>query len=419
MTHATVVTAGAKTDEHRDRAALGLEHRLRHVAEVLPVRLQGHRPVADDLDPVLVVQVEDAAAHPPRQERERHAREGHGADPERRDDVEPELELRLRGDRDRDAARVRVRRPVRDERAGGAAVALHLEHGLELEPVRRQRAHDCEREREVARAAAVLAATELVDAADRLRVDADPGGEGEAASVDAAHRDAAAAPGEQRVRDVRSRGDRIGRDTERTREHARPTAGDEADRHAVADPVQDLVEAAVAGVDDDRVAVGLARELGGVARPGRTLDADLTCAPELARDRVQPLRRDVRGERIDDERDAHPSILYRMNRLPAVTKPPRAPPWFHEIRKKSRPGTTLCTPIAVNATRRPSTRPTPRSFTALSPNNVWVTFVLAKSPNRTRSGVSAKRTPAAIPAPLARRTIVYCAPSTPPGTVSG
>ena len=67
--------------------------------------------------------------------------------------------------------------------------------------------------------------------------------------------------------------DRIARQAERARQHVRAAAGDEADGRLGVDPVQDLVEAAVAREDVDRLgAAGIAGELGGVTAVLRVSD---------------------------------------------------------------------------------------------------------------------------------------------------
>ena len=57
----------------------------------------------------------------------------------------------------------------------------------------------------------------------------------------------------ERLRNLARSRDRIGRQAERARQHARAAAGQERDRRVALEPVQGLVEAAVAGEDDDRL----------------------------------------------------------------------------------------------------------------------------------------------------------------------
>src|SRR6266545_2448475 len=54
----------AKLGQDGDRSALGLEHRLGHVAEILSVGLKREGRVAAHLDPVEVVAAERVAARP-------------------------------------------------------------------------------------------------------------------------------------------------------------------------------------------------------------------------------------------------------------------------------------------------------------------------------------------------------------------
>src|SRR4051812_10824271 len=84
-----------RSDEHGQRLALGLELGALDVTEVLAVRLERQRPVADDLDPVEVVRVRDVRAaqrRAPGREVGEQARDVHRPDRPRRHEVEPELE---------------------------------------------------------------------------------------------------------------------------------------------------------------------------------------------------------------------------------------------------------------------------------------------------------------------------------------
>ena len=158
-------------------------------------------------------------------------------------------------------------RAVRDEREGGSAEACDLERRLEVASVRRDRPDDGSREREVAGPPPVRAAAHLVHPPHRLGVEADTGREPEAASVDPAERDAPRPARADGVGDLRGGPGEVVRQTERREEHARASARQEADRHVGVQPVQRLVEAAVAGEDDDRLAApaaGVGHELGGV-----------------------------------------------------------------------------------------------------------------------------------------------------------
>src|SRR6188768_1678868 len=97
--------------EHTERRALRYEVRLLHVAEILAVDLERHRPVRADDEFVGVVHVEDALRpHLPltRKRPGRDLRQVPRPELPRRDQIETELELRLRRDTKRDAADVAV-----------------------------------------------------------------------------------------------------------------------------------------------------------------------------------------------------------------------------------------------------------------------------------------------------------------------
>ena len=154
--HSSGIYRGSHEDV--DRVALGLEHDVLDVAEILAVGLQRQRPVARDLDPVDVVRVEHVArrllAAAPSDVRERAAATRRDAD--RRDEVEAELEPRLRRDVQREPARRtctdRSSRRSRRPRDRGPATSSA---GSSLKPRRAQHAHELVREREIARAAPV------------------------------------------------------------------------------------------------------------------------------------------------------------------------------------------------------------------------------------------------------------------------
>ena len=165
--------------------------------------------------------------------------------------------------------------------------------------------HDCKCERHVARALAVAGTAHLVDPPDRCRIEADPCRERKAAAVHAPHGDAARAIAFERVGDLPRGRDRIERQPERTRQHARPAARNEGNGRVALEAVERLVEAAVAGEHDDRVrasvATGLGDELGGMFRMLGLQHRQLRHARELTLDRFELLVGDARRERIDDE----------------------------------------------------------------------------------------------------------------------
>ena len=164
------------------------------------------------------------------------------------------------GDVQRHPARVGVRIAVRGERERGAAVAPHLEHRLEPEPTRREHPEASIANRDVPGTPAFVRSSSRVDPADELRVQADPGREPEPPAVHPAERDPPRPTLEQPARG----GYGVARHPERTRQHACAAAGDEADRCAAVDAVQDLVEAPVPREDVDRLdlVVRVTRELG-------------------------------------------------------------------------------------------------------------------------------------------------------------
>ena len=137
-------------------------------------------------------------------------------------------------------------------------MALDLELRLESAAPLGKCADDRPREREVAGTASVSAAPERVHPPHDLRRQADAGREGEAPAVDAAQRDPARAVARQRFGHLPCRTNGIPRETQRTRQDAGAATGQEADRHVRLEPVQRLVEDAVAGEDDDGIGASAA-----------------------------------------------------------------------------------------------------------------------------------------------------------------
>ena len=105
------------------------------------------------------------------------------------------------------------------------------------------------------------------------------------------------------VRDLLRRLDGIARQTQCARQHARAAAGHEPDRQVVAvDAVQHLVEAAVAGEDDERVGVvDLAREIHRVTRALGPQRAQVRGPHQRPLDRRDPFLRDAARLRVDDQ----------------------------------------------------------------------------------------------------------------------
>jgi hypothetical protein len=214
-----------------------------------------------------------------------------------------------------DSTCVGVRTCVGDEEQRGVAVAVDADQRLVAAAVRDERTDDLPREREVARPLSVPVAA-LVDPPHSLGVDPDARAEAEPPAVDAAERDPARPSALERVRDPPRSVLRIARQAERTRQHARPAARDEADQDIAVDAVEDLVEAAVAGERDDRCRRrSIARELGRVAFPLCVQRRHGRGARELALDRSDALLGDVGRDRVDDQHDlAHAREAIRANR---------------------------------------------------------------------------------------------------------
>jgi hypothetical protein len=190
--------------------------------------------------------------------------------------------------------------PVRDERERRTTQAPELEHGLEARAPLGEQADGGQREAQVARAPPLAGAAERVDAPDELGVEPDAGAEGEAAAVRAAEPDPPCPPGGE----LRGRAQRVARQPERTRQHARPATRHEPERRPVVGAVDGLVEAAVAGEDVDRRRPPgrLAHELRRVAGP---LGAQDLVDAEDARDRRGGGLVHPRRVRVDDQHAAH------------------------------------------------------------------------------------------------------------------
>src|SRR5262249_38637320 len=89
---------------------------------------------------------------------------------------------------------------------------------------------------------------------------------------------------------------------ERPREDVRVAGGDDAERDAGPQAVQDLVDDAVAAEHPDLVADRRARQLRPVAAP---LGQERLAGPELALEGPQPLLADPACERVRDQRAPH------------------------------------------------------------------------------------------------------------------
>src|SRR5207244_5706408 len=159
-------------------------------------------------------------------------------------------------DLDRECLPESVRVDISDKDERRAAVALDVERRLEMSSPLDNRPREGAEEGEVAGSSSVFGSPTLVDAPDDLGIETDARVEREAATVRATSGDVPRPAVPERLGDLLGRLDRIAGQAERTRKHARPAAGHEAERQVVPlHAVQDLVEAAVAGEHDQRIRV--------------------------------------------------------------------------------------------------------------------------------------------------------------------
>ena len=172
---------GLRDQKHGDGVALGLDEGVRDVAEILAVGLERHRRVADHLDPVRVVLVQNMARCRPLPAAECVPRESRGPRARScgRNQVEAALEACVRRGTQGHPTGIAVRRPVRDERERRPPVTDHLERRLELKAMPTEGSNPHPREPDVARPSPVRAPSELVDRAHDLGVESDPAGEPE------------------------------------------------------------------------------------------------------------------------------------------------------------------------------------------------------------------------------------------------
>src|SRR5262249_60472094 len=108
-----------------------------------------------------------------------------------------------------------------------------------------------EREPEVSGAAALGVATAVVHAPDELGVEPAAGRKSESPAVHPPERDPPCPAGLERGRQLLRCLERVTRQTQRARQDTGAAAGNEPDRHRVAEAVQHPVEAAVTGKDAD------------------------------------------------------------------------------------------------------------------------------------------------------------------------
>jgi hypothetical protein len=280
---------------------LGLEVRLAHVPQVLTVDLKRYRRVTHDPELVRVVHVKEvtrallstSCEHPPGQ-----LGEDTSAKTPWRDEVEPELEAGPRRDAKGKPAHVAVGIAVRDERKGHSPNAHYLHRRVEASALLGEDAEQRSGGGYVARSVAALA-SQRVDAANQLGVEAEARVEREAPPVHAAEGDPS---GLRTVSEKPSRRHGVTRQPEGPWEHARAPAGDESDRDVGGEPVDSLVLAAVAGEDVDTVAgpAKLLRQLGGLHGTLGQHCFDRSGGRQLALDGQGQLRRHPARLWVDD-----------------------------------------------------------------------------------------------------------------------
>ncbi len=150
-----------------------------------------------------------------------------------------------------------------------------------------------------------------VDALDDARVEAEAGGEREAAAVDDAEVDLARAPVVGHRQQVLGRVDDVAGDAEHLAEHVRRAARQAAQRGGGAEQaVGGFVDGAVAAERDDHVVAlvrGLAAQLGGVPARLGVDRVDLEAALQRVDDEVAQAVGDGRGVRVDDDQHAPPA----------------------------------------------------------------------------------------------------------------
>ena len=186
------------TERIESRGALEKLDCLRRVPQILPVRLERHRLVGDDLDPVEVVTVDDVRRSrltPTESEVPEQAGQRARGHPPRSEEIETELEPGLGGNVHREWAGVRVRVRVGDEREGRAPMPGDLDSGLEAPAPLDDQAGELPHEDVVASPGAVVGAPPRLDPAGRLGVDAEPRREAEPSPVHPAQPD----PADQRL----------------------------------------------------------------------------------------------------------------------------------------------------------------------------------------------------------------------------
>ena len=190
---------------------------------------------------------------------------------------------------------------IRDEDERSTSDALDVDDRIEPAAMLRDELQERRDERNVAGPPGTGAPR--FDAAHELGVEEEARVEEEASAVDAAERDAARSSFLERGHEPLSRADGVPGKAEPARKDARPATGDAADRRRVrAEPVRHLVEAAVAGEDEDRVDVAChgERELGRVSATLGQVGRDAPESRQHSLDERDPMLVDRARKWIDD-----------------------------------------------------------------------------------------------------------------------
>lgn len=307
------------SDEHLYRPALALEVGLRHIAEILSVHVHRHGRVASDLDYVEIVAAEDSL--PPgatAEQRPRHdERKRAGAHGNRGHHIEAKLEAGVRDEMKRERAGVGIGIAVGYEREGRTPQAFDLEGRHVTAGMGGKLARHQPRDHQVAGKPPVMGPPSLLDPPDELGVEAQTGGEGEAAAVHPPERDRSRVSGFERKPDPAGGRDRIAGQPERTREDVRAASGNEPNRHRPVEAVEDLVEDPVSGEDEHRLvsAARLARELDRMVAPAGLDRLDPCVGGKRFLDGLQPRLGDAARERVDDQRCCHHLVSMPARRV--------------------------------------------------------------------------------------------------------
>src|SRR5512132_1586299 len=183
----TCVTPGLSRHDPRHGPALTFEDSLLHVAEVFAVHLKRQRARRAYLDPVDVVPVEHSLFFTAECRSCGQPRYRARANPKGSHEIETAFETRLGSEPERQSRQIRVRVAVRNHHER-RLLAVDLHRGVQTAAAREQAARHGGRERAIRRAPPVPA-SELVDTADYLRRETEPGGDAETPAVHPADAD--------------------------------------------------------------------------------------------------------------------------------------------------------------------------------------------------------------------------------------